>query len=346
MMSVPTFESLDLLGVNFSGPRHGQEDSSNETTIQEASVSQKDFNKYEAVEDDNNNIGRISVPRERGSGSMQVAREIIGEILNLIDSTENSNATIEIGNDGIPTPVSCIGNEDIIDASKVPFACQDIRMKPGYVKPVPVKRPKVFKKMEVSIDTYNHHCLLALPGEAVTIPDIAEETWREASDEELGKELADKLQEQKSEMLVGLIKALGRNVILDYFWETQNTEERGGLLIMNKSRRRTSGGVFIQLLRISKDEKVRDKFETFIKETQATERRKYEEKVAEQKQKLGEQLKELVEEEEARKINEIQSDMSNTDSSDCKLSCNDHQLNRKGEVCPSQVEGAVDNQCQ
>jgi len=334
-MSVSIFESLDLFGVNL-----------NERTTHEASVSKKDFNNYEASEDDNNNIGRIFVPIKRSRESMLVAREIIGEILNLIDSTANSNATIEIGNDGIPSKVSCIGNEDIIDASKVPFACQDIRMKPGYVKPVPVKRPKVPKKKEVFIDTYNHHCLLALPGEAVIIPDIAEETWREASDEELAKELADKLQEQKSEMLVGLIKAMDRNVILDYFWETQNTEERGGLLIMNKSRRRTSGGVLFQLLRTSKDKKVRDKFETYLKEKQAAEHRKPEEKVAEQKEKLVEQLKEFAEEKKVRKIIEMKSNMSDTDSSlECKISY-DHQLFREDAGCTSQGESTVENQCQ
>merc|ERR1712025_1477703 len=107
----------------------------------------------------------------------------------------------------------------------------------------------------------------------------------------------------------------------------------------------TSGGVLFQLLRESKDEKVRDKFDTYLKEKQAAEHRKPEEKVAEQKEKLGDQLKEFAEEKKVRKIIEMKSDMSDTDSSECKLSCNDHQLFREDAGCTSQGESTVENQC-
>merc|ERR1719209_1510695 len=104
-------------------------------------------------------------------------------------------------------------------------------MKPGYVKPIPIDRPKTIKNKEVVRETSNSNLMLPLPGESVIIPDVAVEAWREASDEELGKELADKLNE-KLDPMIDLVKSMGRQVVLNYFKETQNTEQRGGLLIM------------------------------------------------------------------------------------------------------------------
>ena len=215
---------------------------------------------------------------ELRNDSMEAVRDIIGEVLNMV-----------------VTAVLNINNDVAIDASKVPFACQDIRLKPGYVKPVPVIKPKVVKEKKVFIDTFTPKYLLALPGESVIIPDVAEEAWREATDEELGQELADKLMEEKSDMMVNLIQSLGRNVVLDYFWKTQNTEEKGGLVIMDGSRRRTSGGVLFHLLRVTKDEKVKEMFAQVLKDNRELNKPPVE-VVLEKKERLDKEVKEFLDE--------------------------------------------------
>ena len=41
-----------------------------------------------------------------------------------------------------------------IDASNVTFACQDVRLKPGFVMPVKVKKPKIVAEKKVVVDTF------------------------------------------------------------------------------------------------------------------------------------------------------------------------------------------------
>jgi len=239
----------------------------------------------------NNNHKKDDVFR---NDSMETVRDIIGEVLNMV-----ATAVLDINNEAV-----------VIDASKVPFACQDVRLKPGYVKPVPVIKQKVVKEKKIFIDTFTPNYLLALPGDPVIIPDIAEEVWREASDEELGQELADKLMEEKSEMMVCLVQSLGRDVILDYFWKTQNTEEKGGLVINDGSRRRSSGGVLFHLLRVTKDAKVKEMFAQFLKDKQEINKPPVE-VVLEKKEKLDKEVKEFLEE----KINGKKVDKSDRNDS-------------------------------
>ena len=84
---------------------------------------------------------------------------------------------------------------------------------------VAVRKPKIVVEKKVVVDTFYDY--LASPGECVIIPDVAEKTWTEVTNEELGQELADKLKEDKIEVIVSLVNKFGRNVVLDFFWETQ-----------------------------------------------------------------------------------------------------------------------------
>ena len=299
-MAVPIFDGWkkDVVAEYFNDSRELKDnvsDDENKTVVKKEPVSCK------AIEDGNNNISMNFISNERNTKeSTQTVVDIIGDILNMLIND------LEADKDD---PCSAM------DASNVPFACQDIRTKPGYVKPPEVKKPKVVVKERKIIDTFDHHIVLALPGESVFIPDITEETWREASDEELGKELADKLQEEKSDKMVALVKIMGRGVVLDYFWKTQNVEDKGGLVIMNGSRRRTSGGVLFQLLRVSKDDAVKDKFDQFLKEEQYTSR-KPEEKTIEQKKQFDKQIEDYVKEQKTCNVNESNSDEYETNGTE------------------------------
>ena len=65
----------------------------------------------------------------------------------------------------------------------------------------------------------------------------------------LGDELAAKLSEPKMELMVGVVDLVGHEVAVELFNKTKEVEAQGGMMIKNGERRRTPGGVFLQLLR-------------------------------------------------------------------------------------------------
>ncbi|XP_047470730.1 phosphorylated adapter RNA export protein-like [Penaeus chinensis] len=69
------------------------------------------------------------------------------------------------------------------------------------------------------------------------------------TDEEVGLAIAEGLHERKPELIVRVVEVLGREKALELYKETQKVEREGGLMILNGSRRRTSGGVYLQLLK-------------------------------------------------------------------------------------------------
>ncbi|XP_068206848.1 phosphorylated adapter RNA export protein [Palaemon carinicauda] len=71
----------------------------------------------------------------------------------------------------------------------------------------------------------------------------------ETTDEELGLAMADALFESKKDIIVRTVETIGREKALELYKETQEIEKNGGLMILDGTRRRTSGGVFLQLLR-------------------------------------------------------------------------------------------------
>jgi len=85
------------------------------------------------------------------------------------------------------------------------------------------------------------------------IHDLEENVVKEGSDEELGSMIAARLKEPKEEIIHGVIHDIGRDVALAIFNKTQLVEAEGGMMIKNGARRRTSGGVFLQLLRETED---------------------------------------------------------------------------------------------
>lgn len=49
--------------------------------------------------------------------------------------------------------------------------------------------------------------------------------------------------------MIGIVEIVGVEVALDLFNKTKDIESKGGMMIKNGERRRTPGGVFMQLLR-------------------------------------------------------------------------------------------------
>ncbi|KAJ8925569.1 hypothetical protein NQ315_009409 [Exocentrus adspersus] len=69
------------------------------------------------------------------------------------------------------------------------------------------------------------------------------------SPEEIAKDMANKLCEEREDLILKVINVMGKQKTLDIFNETKKIEEEGGMLIMNQTRRRTPGGVFLYLVR-------------------------------------------------------------------------------------------------
>ncbi len=61
--------------------------------------------------------------------------------------------------------------------------------------------------------------------------------------------MANKLSEPKTGLIVGVVELVGREVALSLYDRTKRAEGEGGVMIKNGERRRTPGGVFLQMLR-------------------------------------------------------------------------------------------------
>lgn len=125
---------------------------------------------------------------------------------------------------------------------------------------------------KVRMDRYKNEVLPA-PGKPRQIPDVAEDSLIEGSDDDFSKEIADRLQEEKPEMIVDLVRILGRRAVWEYFQKTQKIESEGGMMINNGARRRTAGGVFCHLLRSGEGETA-EKAKEYFRESQKTEQKR------------------------------------------------------------------------
>lgn len=68
-------------------------------------------------------------------------------------------------------------------------------------------------------------------------------------DEKVTDEIAYRLQEPKKELIERVIKVVGKKTAIELLGETATLEENGGVYTMDGSRRRTPGGVFLNLLK-------------------------------------------------------------------------------------------------
>lgn len=71
------------------------------------------------------------------------------------------------------------------------------------------------------------------------------------SDDEYGQMLAKNLEEEKSDLIVRVVSVIGKDESLKLYTATQNIEKKGGMMTINKQRRRTPGGIFLWLLKTS-----------------------------------------------------------------------------------------------
>ncbi|XP_021121912.1 phosphorylated adapter RNA export protein isoform X1 [Heterocephalus glaber] len=75
------------------------------------------------------------------------------------------------------------------------------------------------------------------------------EITEEDSQEKVADEISFRLQEPKKDLIARVVRIIGNKKAIELLMETAEVEQNGGLFIMNGSRRRTPGGVFLNLLK-------------------------------------------------------------------------------------------------
>ncbi|XP_070598944.1 phosphorylated adapter RNA export protein [Erythrolamprus reginae] len=112
-------------------------------------------------------------------------------------------------------------------------------------------------------------------------------------EEKVADEIAYRLHEPKKDLMVRVVKIIGKKKSIELLMKTSEVEQNGGLLIMDGSRRRTPGGVYIYLLKHTRGITSEQVKEIFFIENQ----KEHESKCAAKKRRfqvLGKKMKQAI----------------------------------------------------
>ncbi|XP_075035075.1 phosphorylated adapter RNA export protein isoform X2 [Mixophyes fleayi] len=113
------------------------------------------------------------------------------------------------------------------------------------------------------------------------------------SEDKVSDEIAYRLHEPKKDLMQRVVKTIGTKKAIELLIETAEVEQNGGLFILNGSRRRTPGGVYLNLLKNTPSITSDQVKEIFYMENQ----KEYESKKAAKKRRLhivGKKMKQAV----------------------------------------------------
>uniref|UniRef100_G1N761 Phosphorylated adapter RNA export protein n=1 Tax=Meleagris gallopavo TaxID=9103 RepID=G1N761_MELGA len=119
------------------------------------------------------------------------------------------------------------------------------------------------------------------------------EITEEDSEEKVADEIAYRLCEPKKDLIARVVKIIGKRKSIELLVETAEVEQNGGLFIVNGTRRRTPGGVYLNLLKNTPSIKEEHIKEIFYLENQ----KEYENKKAAKKRRiqiLGKKMKKAI----------------------------------------------------
>uniref|UniRef100_A0A8C8VEP6 Phosphorylated adapter RNA export protein n=1 Tax=Pelusios castaneus TaxID=367368 RepID=A0A8C8VEP6_9SAUR len=119
------------------------------------------------------------------------------------------------------------------------------------------------------------------------------EITEEDSEEKVADEISYRLREPKKDLIARVVKIIGNKKAIELLMETAEVEQNGGLFIMNGSRRRTPGGVYLNLLKNTPSITGEQIKEIFYVENQ----KEYENKKAAKKRRLqvlGKKMKQAI----------------------------------------------------
>lgn len=133
-----------------------------------------------------------------------------------------------------------------------------------------------------------------IKGDAKIIPDLKVDV--NDKPEDLAKDIANKLYEEKEELILKAINILGKQKAIDIFNKVKDIEADGGMMIMNQTRRRTPGGVYLFLVRhdyhITPDQRnaifgeERQNYKNLVKKKQKQKRLKLRQEIAQSREKM------------------------------------------------------------
>lgn len=111
--------------------------------------------------------------------------------------------------------------------------------------------------------------------------------------EDIAKDIANKLYEEKADLLLRIVQLLGASKAMELYKETQTVEADGGMLVMNGTRRRTPGGTYFFLLKRD-DEISQERISKIFMEDRKETQRKTKRIRVKSRQKVVEQLKQSL----------------------------------------------------
>ncbi|XP_056393294.1 phosphorylated adapter RNA export protein [Hyla sarda] len=112
-------------------------------------------------------------------------------------------------------------------------------------------------------------------------------------EDKVADEIAYRLQEPKKDLIERIVKTIGTKKAIELLMETAEVEQNGGLFVVNGTRRRTPGGVYINLLKNTPSITSAQVKEIFYMENQ----KEYESKKAAKKRRrhiVGKKMKEAI----------------------------------------------------
>ncbi|NXU50142.1 PHAX protein, partial [Turnix velox] len=119
------------------------------------------------------------------------------------------------------------------------------------------------------------------------------EITEEDSEEKVADEIAYRLCEPKKDLIARVVKIIGKRKAIELLMETAEVEQNGGMFIVNGTRRRTPGGVYLNLLKNTPSIKEEQIKEIFYLENQ----KEYENKKAAKKRRIqviGKKMKKAI----------------------------------------------------
>ncbi|OWR49929.1 putative Phosphorylated adaptor for RNA export [Danaus plexippus plexippus] len=111
--------------------------------------------------------------------------------------------------------------------------------------------------------------------------------------EQIAQDIAEKLSEEKTELVGRIVAVLGAKKAIEIYKETQRIEADGGMLVMNGTRRRTPGGIYFFLLKRD-DDVSQDMINQIFTEDRKNTARRLKQTRARSRQKVMEQLKQSL----------------------------------------------------
>ncbi|XP_045452483.1 phosphorylated adapter RNA export protein [Melitaea cinxia] len=109
----------------------------------------------------------------------------------------------------------------------------------------------------------------------------------------IANEIAEKLTEEKKDLVGRIVQVIGASKAIDLYKETQKIEADGGMLVMNGTRRRTPGGIYFFLLKRD-DDISQSMINQIFNEDRKETNRKIKKTRAKTRQKVMEQLKQSL----------------------------------------------------